>query len=652
MAFLDDLGRKVSEVGQKTAQKTSELSANARLNSAIADSERIITTLYTQLGQSYYEHHKNDYEDAFSDLINKISNENKIIEGYKAQKEMIGATKTCVQCGSQLPMNAAFCFLCSAKQPERPAEPAESNKSTVLCGNCGASMPKGTAFCMSCGNPITANQKMPKAIPYPGKNNAKTCQFCGAEVPKDNRFCTSCGKEVLIRQDKPDLEVNNASETEINKENEGSSIIESESSSVLRCSNCGADNPSDRAFCISCGSRLRNDNVMDENRADGFEVREEKYPSEESGNEMPVSDALSDKEEEIHTEESGGEMPVSDDLSNKVEEIHTDEDASIDSDSEQQEADVEIGSHGDLNESENNDNSDSIILDAIETETCPVCGGLTPKGKQFCVLCGSKIGKENPTEKDTGNDSAQNESEEMIICTSCGATVPKGNRFCISCGVDLSGIVEEHRQTEKKLNDQDGKDDGELTDSLKMNSDLVVCPSCKTEVPSLNGFCIICGHELSLEDNPNQIESPNTETMKTVRCVSCGAEIPAGNHFCTFCGFDLSGTPEPIPLDEVDKTIHLNSPAGGRSISESYNSEKEEKDEIISEKYVPAGFIECQNCGQLVKENNKFCVRCGSKVMAIHRENEGIHSGMKYCVRCGSPITAGNSFCTMCGMKN
>ena len=42
MAFFDELGKKVSEAGQKTLQKTKELSDTARLNSMLSDEERRI----------------------------------------------------------------------------------------------------------------------------------------------------------------------------------------------------------------------------------------------------------------------------------------------------------------------------------------------------------------------------------------------------------------------------------------------------------------------------------------------------------------------------------------------------------------------------------------------------------------------------------
>ena len=55
MSFFNDLGRKVSEVGQSAIKKTKELSDTNRLNSMILDEEKRINDSYFQIGKLYFQ---------------------------------------------------------------------------------------------------------------------------------------------------------------------------------------------------------------------------------------------------------------------------------------------------------------------------------------------------------------------------------------------------------------------------------------------------------------------------------------------------------------------------------------------------------------------------------------------------------------------
>ena len=46
----------------------------------------------------------------------------------------------------------------------------------------------------------------------------------------------------------------------------------------------------------------------------------------------------------------------------------------------------------------------------------------------------------------------------------------------------------------------------------------------------------------------------------------------------------------------------------------------------------------CPNCGNILKENAKFCPECGTKVV-------------KSCSSCGAPLEDGAKFCSQCGEK-
>ena len=86
-------------------------------------------------------------------------------------------TKTCVKCGSIIPMTATFCPNCGAPQPQ-PGQPQQTQGN---CPKCGSPLPAGVKFCPNCGAPV-------------GQPATKACPNCGAMVPVTSKFCPNCGK--------------------------------------------------------------------------------------------------------------------------------------------------------------------------------------------------------------------------------------------------------------------------------------------------------------------------------------------------------------------------------------------------------------------------------------------------------------------------
>lgn len=59
----------------------------------------------------------------------------------------------------------------------------------------------------------------------------------------------------------------------------------------------------------------------------------------------------------------------------------------------------------------------------------------------------------------------------------------------------------------------------------------------------------------------------------------------------------------------------------------------------------------CSNCGAEVKENAKFCDKCGTALNANNQQinTQNTTSGIT-CPKCGSIIPLGNTTCLNCGM--
>lgn len=195
MAFFNEIGKRVSEAGQKTIQKTKELSDTTRLNSMISDEEKRINNNYFQIGKLYVSLHQDDYEENFLGIISEI-NESKVkISEYRRQIQDIKGVQRCDKCGAEVSGDAVFCSSCGAVMPKIQVYNTED---FMKCKNCGAAVKKGMRFCTACGKPMESNSIVTAIAEFTNEAAAtekqeKTCPNCGSELEKDAAFCTECG---------------------------------------------------------------------------------------------------------------------------------------------------------------------------------------------------------------------------------------------------------------------------------------------------------------------------------------------------------------------------------------------------------------------------------------------------------------------------
>ncbi len=140
MAFFEDIGKKLTDVGQNVARQTKNFSDITQLNSSISDSEKRISQLFIQLGKEYYENHKDEENEVISEISRLYT---QIFECREKIKQIKGVTK-CESCGADVPLESAFCNSCGAKVNKHP--------SAELCKFCGEPMKSGDKFCTRCGN--------------------------------------------------------------------------------------------------------------------------------------------------------------------------------------------------------------------------------------------------------------------------------------------------------------------------------------------------------------------------------------------------------------------------------------------------------------------------------------------------------------------
>lgn len=193
MAFLSDLGKKVSLTAQEVAKQAKESVEISRQEISIADENRKINGIFQQIGKLYYELHADNCEEAFSDFVSQIKDcENRIAQ-YKEQIDRVKGVKKCPQCGGDSPLEAKFCNSCGYHFVNNSTEAAPVDK-TIKCAKCGSELSEGSAFCENCGASIASQQN------ESGESNTEVvkvikCANCGEDVG-DSAFCTNCGTKV------------------------------------------------------------------------------------------------------------------------------------------------------------------------------------------------------------------------------------------------------------------------------------------------------------------------------------------------------------------------------------------------------------------------------------------------------------------------
>lgn len=124
MNILNDLSKRLTELGNGALSKTKDIADVAKLSLSIAEEERNLQTLYQEIGKIYVENHAGDFEEIFVEQMTGILEIKAKIEEYEAKKKEIKKVSTCPVCGAKIPQDANFCANCGAEAP-KPAEVVE-----------------------------------------------------------------------------------------------------------------------------------------------------------------------------------------------------------------------------------------------------------------------------------------------------------------------------------------------------------------------------------------------------------------------------------------------------------------------------------------------------------------------------------------------
>lgn len=192
---------------------TENSAAISRINQLIEEENSKIQNIYLEVGKQYIKLHKDDYEDAFSSLMQEIAIAQKKLNEYSLQIQIITGIVICPNCGHKAPKGSVFCNMCGTKLPSIDFDAYDT------CKKCGNLLKKGSNECPHCGSDKLTDESLVQ------------CPRCKEWVEKDNNFCPICGDPLSKNAD---------------------------DSTKKKCPNprCGAVMNKDKLFCTECGTKL------------------------------------------------------------------------------------------------------------------------------------------------------------------------------------------------------------------------------------------------------------------------------------------------------------------------------------------------------------------------------------------------------------
>ena len=197
MSFFDNIGSKASAAGQAAAEKARNFAEVNRLSGVISDHEKRISRLYFEIGQSYYERHKDDPEAEELERIAAITDTNEKIAVCRNQIKTLKGVEKCPNCGADVQNGSQFCNNCGTRIP--PASMKTAPKTGLTCPTCGTELESNAAFCFNCGTKL-APTPAPAPAPAPAEPAVeelkRSCPNCGTELESDAAFCFNCGAKL------------------------------------------------------------------------------------------------------------------------------------------------------------------------------------------------------------------------------------------------------------------------------------------------------------------------------------------------------------------------------------------------------------------------------------------------------------------------
>ncbi len=471
MAFIDDLGKNISQSSQNAAKRARDYADVSRLQNLISEQDRIISNELVSVGKIYFDKHSDNPEPEYAGMFDRIKSAELKKDEYKAEIRRIKGMLLCPKCKSALPAGTVFCNYCGTKLI------SDTDAGGSFCTKCGTKLGKDQAFCTVCGCKADNDAKIHE------EPKGNICPKCGKTVSEGAAFCTACGAK-LSQPAEPyesDETVNTfneppvvSSEPEKSPETADNEEIKPE---TKKCFKCGKELSLSAVFCTGCGAKLSQP-------AEPYEGDE----TVNTFNEPPV--VSSEPEKSTETADNEVSIPETKKCFKCGKELSlsavfcTGCGAKLSQPAEPYEGDETVNTFNEppvvSSEPEISPETADYEVSASETKKCFRCGKEVFSFATFCTGCGANLSRENPAVSEGAEPLKKEEmssvqsKQDNKMCPVCHKELPNNTAFCTACGAKLTDDCNSFSQ---------------------QNASVKQCPRCSRVLSTESSFCTGCGYK-------------------------------------------------------------------------------------------------------------------------------------------------------------
>ena len=116
MDFFEKLGKTFNDATEAIDSKTKEISAVTKINSQIAQQDRLQSDMYKKIGKMYFDAHDEagDFEPEYAEAFDTIRKSMAKEAELKIDLNTAKGITICPSCKAENPLTASFCRSCGA----------------------------------------------------------------------------------------------------------------------------------------------------------------------------------------------------------------------------------------------------------------------------------------------------------------------------------------------------------------------------------------------------------------------------------------------------------------------------------------------------------------------------------------------------------
>lgn len=150
MSLFGEIGKQLTDLGQKATVSTENFVEMNRLTNLISSLQQQIPQYYAELGKAYYELFSNGSGvPQLQQYVDAIQSVYADIDDYQSMMLKVKGIEQCPSCGAEIAVGSSFCSNCGAKIVHE-----EIQSAARTCPQCGAAVGESDLFCMVCGSKL------------------------------------------------------------------------------------------------------------------------------------------------------------------------------------------------------------------------------------------------------------------------------------------------------------------------------------------------------------------------------------------------------------------------------------------------------------------------------------------------------------------